>query len=202
MKLIQAIIRPERLEAVQQALRGGRLPLQRAMVLSRHLFEGLAAAHESGVIHRDLKPSNIRIDPAGEPPVRFHLRKSGRFLWVDGENTSRYSGGGFLLSQMLLEDVLGIPFAELAQRELFGPLGMTRTTFANPLSDSFVNSVGGDIASGHGDDGSPFPGGWAHAPEMGAGGLCSSARDYARFLLASGKSCSHSGCNAEMRSLI
>jgi CubicO group peptidase (beta-lactamase class C family) len=134
-----------------------------------------------GVYLRDGRPIPSELDllegrpPSHMPPVRVDKAYDG---------TSRYSGGGFLLSQMLLEDVLGIPFAELAQRELFGPLGMTRTTFAHPLSSQFVDSVGGDIASGHGDDGTPFPGGWAHAPEMGAGGLCSSARDYARFLLA------------------
>jgi serine/threonine-protein kinase len=49
-------------QTVQQALRNGRLPLQRAAILGRQLCEGLAAAHESGVIHRDLKPANLIIE--------------------------------------------------------------------------------------------------------------------------------------------
>lgn len=49
-------------QTVQQALRNGRFPLQRAAILGRQLCEGLAAAHESGVIHRDLKPANLIIE--------------------------------------------------------------------------------------------------------------------------------------------
>ncbi|MBI5518152.1 MAG: protein kinase [Deltaproteobacteria bacterium] len=49
-------------QTIQQALRNGRLPIPRSLVLSRHLFEGLAAAHDAGVIHRDLKPANLFIE--------------------------------------------------------------------------------------------------------------------------------------------
>jgi hypothetical protein len=54
-------------QTVQQALRNGRLPIPRIGHLGRHLCEGLAAAHECGVIHRDLKPANLFIErmPAG-----------------------------------------------------------------------------------------------------------------------------------------
>lgn len=134
-----------------------------------------------GVVPRDGSPTPDEFDllegrpPSKMPPVRVDKAYDG---------VSRYSGGGFLIAQMLLEDTLGVAFADLARDSLFGPLGMDRSTFRHPLTDAFVDGVGGDIASGHGDDGSPFPGGWAHAAEMAAGGLCCSARDYARFLLA------------------
>ncbi|CAB4363550.1 unannotated protein [freshwater metagenome] len=134
-----------------------------------------------GVTPRDGTPVPDEFDllegrpPSTMPPVVVDKAYDG---------TDRYSGGGFLIAQLLLEDVLGIPFDVLAERTLFGPAGMTRATFHHPLAARYLDAIGGDIASGHGDDGRPFPGGWAISSEKAAGGLCCSARDYANFLLA------------------
>jgi tetratricopeptide (TPR) repeat protein/predicted Ser/Thr protein kinase len=45
--------------------REGRPTLARALDIFRQLCEGLAAAHEKGVLHRDLKPQNILVDAGG-----------------------------------------------------------------------------------------------------------------------------------------
>ena len=42
--------------------REGKLPLERIMTIFRQICEGLAAAHDKGVLHRDLKPQNIMVD--------------------------------------------------------------------------------------------------------------------------------------------
>ncbi len=40
-----------------------------------------------------------------------------------------YSGGGYLILELLIEDVTGMSFADYMQKTLFDPLGMRRTTY-------------------------------------------------------------------------
>jgi serine/threonine protein kinase len=49
----------EGIELAEHLKRVGKLPLATAIHVARQLCQGLAAAHEHGVIHRDLKPQNV-----------------------------------------------------------------------------------------------------------------------------------------------
>lgn len=85
-----------------------------------------------------------------------------------------YSGGGITVEQMAIEDATGRPLAELAQAEVFAPLGMARSTFEHNLA-----ATRGNIARAHDAKGEPtaLPRGWEGFAEAGASGLWSSARD-------------------------
>jgi len=57
-------------EDLKRFIRGkGRLTQEEAITIAKQVCEGLAGAHELGVIHRDLKPQNIMIDEKGNAKV-------------------------------------------------------------------------------------------------------------------------------------
>lgn len=62
----------EGIELAEHLKRAGKLPLATAVHIARQLCQGLAAAHEHGVIHRDLKPQNVYLvgDFAEGVPMR------------------------------------------------------------------------------------------------------------------------------------
>ncbi len=50
---------------LSEKVTSGPLPEKETSHLGRELAQGLAAAHEQGVVHRDLKPGNLRLTPDG-----------------------------------------------------------------------------------------------------------------------------------------
>jgi serine/threonine protein kinase len=52
-------------QSLNDVLRTGRLPLPQVVRIGRQIAQGLAAAHERGLIHRDIKPSNIWLESLG-----------------------------------------------------------------------------------------------------------------------------------------
>ena len=67
--------------------REGRLPVEKALAITRQVALGLSAAHAREVIHRDLKPSNVLVDANGHAWISdFGIARSlgSRGLTVTG----------------------------------------------------------------------------------------------------------------------
>jgi serine/threonine-protein kinase len=64
-------------ETLADRIKRGAIPVDEALPLFRQVAEGLAAAHEEGVVHRDLKPANIKLTPDDKVKVLdFGLAKA------------------------------------------------------------------------------------------------------------------------------
>lgn len=91
-----------------------------------------------------------------------------------------YSGGGYTVMQQLLVDVSHRPFPDFMRRTVLEPLGMRRSTYAQPLPARLA----GNAATAHRSDGRALHGKWHVYPEMAAAGLWTTPSDLARFALA------------------
>ena len=56
-------------ETLGERLKGGRLPLRKAVDIALQIGHGLAAAHDKGIVHRDLKPDNLFLTRDGHVKI-------------------------------------------------------------------------------------------------------------------------------------
>ncbi|MDT0552708.1 serine hydrolase [Urechidicola vernalis] len=78
-----------------------------------------------------------------------------------------YSGGGYTIMQLMITDVEEKPFAEIMQSNVLDPMGMTLSTFENPLPQKFHSIA----ATGYRASGEEVEGKWPIYPETAAAGL-------------------------------
>jgi eukaryotic-like serine/threonine-protein kinase len=84
------------------------LPQKEFARLGLQLIEGLAAAHEQGVIHRDLKPNNLRLTPDGRLKILdFGLAKLAQPATPEAETESETRTGAGTLPYMSPEQLQG-----------------------------------------------------------------------------------------------
>lgn len=90
-----------------------------------------------------------------------------------------YSGGGVTLMQQALQDAHGRPFDEILRDEVLGPIGMARSTYAQPLPPEWDRNA----ARAHDRDGRAMDAKWHVYPEQAAAGLWTTPTDLARFAI-------------------
>jgi CubicO group peptidase (beta-lactamase class C family) len=100
-------------------------------------------------------------------------------VWEPNE-TLAYSGGGYTLAELALQDIYGASFSEIMNKWILKPAKMENSEFTQPLPASDSNRV----AKGHTQSGEVLEGGWRNHPEQAAAGLWSNATDLAKFMTA------------------
>ena len=113
--------------------------------------------------------------PANSGPIRVDIEPGS--IW-------RYSGGGYVVAQQLVQDVTGQPFAKLMHDTVLEPIGMIRSTYEQPLPKSRM----AEVATPYRGDGQPVPGGPHAYPEMAPAGLWTTPSDLARYAIEVQKS--------------
>ena len=108
--------------------------------------------------------------PANTDPIRLEN--------VPGKEW-KYSGGGYTVMQQLLIDAARETFPKLLHDTVLGPIGMTNSTYEQPLPSGLRATA----ATPYADDGTAVSGGAHTYPEMAAAGLWTTPSDLALYMI-------------------
>lgn len=95
------------------------------------------------------------------------------------ESQWEYSGGGYVIVQVALEDIMGKPLQQLAQNMLFEPLGMKNTTMFQNGHPNFLTNV----AKVHDAKQKVIRDGIPICPQIAPSGMWSTPQDMAKFTI-------------------
>lgn len=145
--------------------------LSHSASVSVHGFEGYSSDLQVPTLVQILDGTK----PANSAPIRVDALPNNEF---------RYAGGGYVIMQQLLADITGKPLPALMQETIFKKLGLTHSTYQQPLPKEFWDSA----AVGHRPNGEKVKGNWNIYPEMAAAGLWTTPSDLARVAIEVQKS--------------
>ncbi|MEH6490142.1 serine hydrolase domain-containing protein [Hyphomonas oceanitis] len=109
-------------------------------------------------------------DPVDAYPGRSGVVRVG----ARADGTWRYSGGGYLVLQLVIEEVSGEAFNDYMRRAVFAPLGMSASTFVDPDPEHLA-----EIYAADGSEAVHY-----RFTATGAASLYTSVADMTRFLEA------------------
>lgn len=131
-----------------------------------HGFPGYASTEQVPTLVQVLNGEK----PANTPAIRSEAAPMARW---------NYSGGGFTILQQAAIDVSDEPFAKLLHDTVLEPIGMTHSTYEQPLPARFAAYA----AVPYRGDGKPVEGGAHTYPELAAAGLWTTPTDILRYAM-------------------
>lgn len=169
-------------ENVNVKLRSWRIPENQltssSKVSLRHILShssGLSIHGFRGYTGQEAIPTLLQIlegvKPANSKPIRVETKPGTQW---------KYSGGGFIVLQQLIEDLTALPFDSLVETLVLEPLHMENSTFDHRKA---TTTLATKLAAGHAYDGSSLTNKWFFYPERAAAGLWSTPTDLAYFLM-------------------
>ena len=114
----------------------GKLPLREALTVAKQVSEGLAYAHEQGIVHRDIKPDNILLDSKGRAVITdFGV---ARIAASDLTRTGEVLGTPTFMSP---EQVLGKPLDGRSDLFSLGVVLYVMVSGQRPFKGDTISSV-------------------------------------------------------------
>lgn len=173
--------------AVMQLVEQGKLNLDRAV----NDYLDFTIPHDFGrpVTIRDLMNHRggfeeglkdiLRTDPQGLPSTETYLKEHQRPMLFPPGEVPAYSNYGTALAGYIVQRVSGEPYERYIERHILLPLGMTHTTFDQPLPERFAAAV----SKGYRTAAAP-PGAYEDIVTRPAGSATTTAADMSRFMIA------------------
>ena len=91
----------------------------------------------------------------------------------------RYSGGGYTIMEKVVEDVSGMPLEKYMADNIFPKLGMTNSTYAQPLPKELRTNA----SLAYNRKGKVIDGSFHNYPEQAAAGLWTTPSDLVKYIL-------------------
>ena len=133
---------------------------------------GLTVHGFPGYEYQQKIPSTSEVlDGAGNTPPIVNDTFPGS-IW-------RYSGGGYTVMQKMVEDVTGEAFEAYIKSAVLDPIGMTNSTYAQPLPQAAHDNASAAFDS----EGKMAEGLWNNYPEKAAAGLWTTPEDLVKYSL-------------------